>query len=712
MSKSNSLRDSHIPKSVLGGDFEIESAPEYNEVFMGIGDLPFQTGQVESFDLTGLNQECGDSVNLDNLLQASVTDLSWLELAEQDPERLPQDSHSIVPELEELWRTASTDHFTLESNTIDLDSVRYQESLDGDVFKPSIDTNTYETIVSKAMRRSAKGEHLDTIVEDLLLQAGESVHTFKRAVECLRNEHGLVGNVYIRKSAFPNYDSGKWNDFIRKNFKEAQYIIVSKEDLNRSYIIDGRCTYSGKKAVLQVPWKEAYSYYTPRLVATGYKLASGDYKTTLKTAFISGPLEEVQTESYKPVQKDITEGVDSKQARSDLQEYTPEDVTGRLANDLDKREYAKQQKFVQERITKMVQAGLIPTDEGLVLLQSTDHPQDILKAATFISTRVKSGTYSGQGSNTESNVALSELRLQRWESSFSSIKDSVDKRKAQELYESSTEARYNKVISKYAKVVQQEINRGVTGSVLSDYISRSVPQELAQDVLSKITGLKEALATQPKEDVVYSDAVYTQHSPVHTPKQASMFPKTGSAWLRRTMTEGFSGKNLDELIQHKFTDQVLAAGQQVISTVRQEHEGASGFLYVDVEAYNHNNKQGCEDGALKHRTNNIPAVKGMDKCGSCVHNKKLADGTPVCGLFKKTILMDTQIPDTLKRQNIQNAEMDDFEVTASLFQSVDAPTYNPTEFGLHNANLDEIDITGITKDDKLASILFDGWIID
>ena len=176
--------------------------------------------------------------------------------------------------------------------------------------------------------------------------------------------------------------------------------------------------------------------------------------------------------------------------------------------------------------------------------------------------------------------------------------------------------------------------------------------------------------------------------------------------IRRAMSEGLAGKELSGFIGLRFTERVLTASTDLIAEVRGRHEGASGHLYVDAEAYaSPTGSAGCEKAAAKHRANQIPSVAAMPRCGSCTKARALEDGTMKCGVYNKALLDDLTGDeiDRIKAANIKGANMTDAETTASYF----APTYDPSEFSLHNANLEGID-TNLPETEKMSEILFGG----
>ena len=783
------LKESHLPTDVFGSAFETEGTVQCEDFAISMtADIDVSVEYIEP-SIDGLNCGCGEQVELQDYLFTPESDLSWLDLEEESFE---VEDYTTIPELEDLWRTSDNNGLWLEANTKDLDSVKYEEGLTKESTQ-QFDVNTYTEIVCKAMRRSAMGHDLNTILDEVVLSAAENLSHYKQAMEMIVKDHGLVGKVFLRKSAYPNYESGQWTEHIRKHFGNVKYLVVDNTDFNRTYITDGMCTMTRKQAVTSVPWEKAFSHYSKRLVSTGHKLGTGTRRQVLKKAFLRGP-EAIKVESNFPVQKDITKDVSSKQALETVQSYSPEDVTSKIQTAKQTRELVQLRQAVHNKVRLLQAGGLLPEEEASSLLKSTDHPEDVLKTATFISTRIKTGTYSGQPNSLESMTALGELRALRQQNDLKRIQEQVEKKARQLEYESTFEYKADQVLQKMASKVQGEINRGVKGSVLQDYIDRVVPTKVKTLVLEKVSGLEEALSNTTTQTATYSDVVYTPHNPTtqverqvtskeieslinkvqsevnrgitgnllqefilstvpqklakqvlfkvsglsealeetevetntydnvvytqHTAKQATRVVnpndiKVASKWVRQQMSEGVAGDELDSLIQSKFSTQFLTDAQQELTTTRRNHEGASGFLYVDTEAYaSPTGVKGCEKAALKHRVNNIPAVTAMDRCSTCVHNNVTADGTPRCALFNKTLLFDTVIPEDIKQQNIKSANMTDFETTASMFSSQNAPLYNPNEFGLQNDVLDNISTDLEVSTEKLSSILFDGWNID
>jgi len=549
------------------------------------------------------------------------------------------------------------------------------------------------------MRRSAMGQNISTVIRETLESVGEDYKRYVPAMRSVKAEHGLNGYVFIRKSAFPNFESGKWKDHIRKFHSNARYIIVAKEDFGKTFIEDGRCRYTGKEAVLEVPWEEAYNHYAPRLKSTGHKIGSGDYKKALQIAFLNGP-EEVKVETNYSIQKNPADLISSRNAKQQFEQYKPE----RKVYDPTNARIQKMHAAVEKKLNQMVKELGLSAKAANEILQSGEHPKDMLKAASLIVSRVASGQYSGENQ-------YGDFQTER------SLRNTADLTlKATEIEKQRSESRISSGINK----VKVAIKKGLRGETLSKEISRIFePRDLLQakgklvPLLLKSGSLKK---TENKTSSYDGDGMGKSMAPLTVSKVAKVVnPKVASAlgWVRRTMSEGFAGKDLDDLISSRFANDLLTQLGDSLSQTRGVHEGASGFLYVDASAYaSETGSKGCEKAASKHRTNGIPAVASMDRCGTCVHRKVLEDGTPRCGVFNKTLLVDIETPNAIKNRNIESTNMTDAETTASLFSSMGADIFNPEEFGLKNSNLEEICFDNLPETEKISKILFGGWDID
>jgi hypothetical protein len=205
---------------------------------------------------------------------------------------------------------------------------------------------------------------------------------------------------------------------------------------------------------------------------------------------------------------------------------------------------------------------------------------------------------------------------------------------------------------------------------------------------------------------VQREAEYRHPEQVVSPKEIAQTVR----WARQQMSEGFASRDLDSLIAYRVEPRVKWAAQQQLVHVRGKHEGLSGHLYVDAAAYaTPKTAKGCEEGALRHRANQLRYVLAMERCDGCVF--KNVDG--VCQKYNKTLI--DEIPDgaeAFRRQALASHDMSDAEETASMFHDNDiraASNPNPVdEFGLHNSSLDEVETEDATRP-SLDGIFFGGF---
>jgi len=258
------LGESHIPSGLLtptlGSNYGLDGYPDM-DYGMGTLDGVLDPDFMESPALpTGLsiNAAMDDEDGMDltaMLMEDSLADLSWLDPTQfQDTERLPEKLTSI-PELEEAWGVhRRTDGMNVFAR--DLEQARYEE---GATAPKKATARSLEKVISRAMRRSAKGEDIDSILKEAVLRLGDQMRRVASALFLVKDEHGLAGNVFIRAAAYPGYGQGKWREHDQRHAKSARYVIVSPKEMKASWIQDGRCIYTKKRAVTEVPWRDSTS---------------------------------------------------------------------------------------------------------------------------------------------------------------------------------------------------------------------------------------------------------------------------------------------------------------------------------------------------------------------------------------------------------------------------------------------------------------------
>lgn len=174
-------------------------------------------------------------------------------------------------------------------------------------------------------------------------------------------------------------------------------------------------------------------------------------------------------------------------------------------------------------------------------------------------------------------------------------------------------------------------------------------------------------------------------------------------WVRLQLADGVLGDTLDSLLRVRWSQALLDAAQEILSELRKEHEGLSGVLYIDAQAYDQPvGIKGCEDGALKHRTNPIKYVLSIPKCNSCVHNKQVFSGDSVCSIYNKSLVSGFPEEElkAYQKKVIRLANAPDHEVTASYYDSA--------EYGLQSPLDEAFDLDSATTNEQLGEVLFGG----
>jgi len=215
---------------------------------------------------------------------------------------------------------------------------------------------------------------------------------------------------------------------------------------------------------------------------------------------------------------------------------------------------------------------------------------------------------------------------------------------------------------------------------------------------------------QDTEVQEYTGKVYKQLIPERRLSKTSRVDvRKMLRWARLQMTEGVLGKDLTDLISHRFSPTLVQAAQEDLIQIRNAHEGLSGQVYVDTEAYaSAEGTSGCDKGARRHRANGIKFALCMPRCGTCKFANKLPDGTSVCQKYNKIMVDEAPVEDAevYQREALRLANANDAEITASLFNS-----YDPSEFNLSNHTMSSVTIDDAPEYEQLSGLFFGGMDI-
>lgn len=264
------------------------------------------------------------------------------------------------------------------------------------------------------------------------------------------------------------------------------------------------------------------------------------------------------------------------------------------------------------------------------------------------------------------------------------------------------------------KVKATEISEGrKIASRVDHYISNGILNEEDVNHAFSLKGeakFKELYKLAVKGASAKKSKFKGQKYEAHIAKRASNPTKTAheaqsdkiATWLRQKISEGSAGEELDVLVATRFSQDVLKAHSDRIASVRSEHEGLSGHVYVDASAYMTKGTEGCDKGALVHRANQIPTLLKTSKCGSCVFN---TDGS--CQKYNKPIIASAgevvESPQSYQQEMIRLANASDSEQTASLFVN----NYDANEFNLTAS--DSVSVDDAPSHEELGDVLFGGF---
>lgn len=480
-----------LPDGVVHGSEE-ENYPVPEGVVMDEAE-GFDLGELGVVAYSGLpqpeTQEITDARE-DNV--PDIVDFSWLADATQDPERLPSlDTNKVIPELQEYWG-ARTDGITrIEAR--DLSDVRAHEAAEDDTPKWRFTNEQLRAVLAGAMRRSAMGIPIKQIKEEVVRLLGHEASRLTKPMKALENEHGLVGNVYIRASAYPGLLKGKWAKHIRKTHKRARYLIACGECDACKCGDHGSCACNAKlglKAVKKVDWNKAYKHYAKMLEATGRldrKATIMDKRIALRDAFLrreSAP--DLAVEPVFPTHKAPSQRVSAKEAQRALKSLAPVEREI-LTNDA--LTMKAKRKKVRQRLSHLVKANLLSQGEAKKLLASKDQPNAILKRARgIIASRKNEGEYRGDGrlpkmaSDEEALEGLTDLR-----------KKAQSQREAQGAMREVKKALDGENLLQVKQMVRwtrQQMSEGMAGRDLTDLMAGRWNEKLIKAASSQLVQIR------------------------------------------------------------------------------------------------------------------------------------------------------------------------------------------------------------------------------
>lgn len=364
----------------------------------GLSVLPdgFLGSREASSEMPDALVETGDEAGFGDLSNSGLVsnpeplliDLSWLEQATQDPNRLPKvPNSSVLKGLVEAWGTDRRTTGIGESHPVrPPPPPRSRTSL-----LPGNDV--LGELIASASRRSAFGEPLEDIVRDTAAALGPSldqVHTvpvlqrFARDVRAVAEEHGVHGRVYLRDSAFPGLLTGKWSERIRQKCAKVPFWLTTPGSR-----LSAHKNFLGKRVVTEVPWRAALNHFRPLLEANGIKVASGDPKAALL-----GALSATTAKAPKVGGVAVVAPVDTVSFADAWKVFASAPVPEREVVQRDDTGL----KEARAQVARWVSKGLLDRTAGTQLLRTDTDPKTLLdRGASLILAAGKTPTYMGSG---------------------------------------------------------------------------------------------------------------------------------------------------------------------------------------------------------------------------------------------------------------------------------------------------------------------------
>jgi hypothetical protein len=339
-----------------------------------------------------------------------------------------------------------------------------------------------------------------------------------------------------------------------------------------------------------------------------------------------------------------------------------------------------------------------------------------MRMATLLAARTKQAAYSG--------AAVQDARVQISAEEFAAATSTQARTAAQvRTAAAAADGERHRLLQKFATIeneyraakikavkIARAVKDGVKGSKLRKLVASTLSDRERKLVSKDIDpflvrgGFYEKKQKGPRQyqGAVLKEAAAQRVPDILPPQEV----RKAIRWARQQLSEGFSGDQLDTLMQHRFSPPLVKAASEQLVQIRSKHEGLAGYVYVDSQAYaSKKGSAGCDKGALKHRANGLKFVLAMDRCGPCVF--KNADG--VCQKYNKVLVDEIAGPEmeAIRQANLRSGNMTDQEATASLFgptnmmSQIEDPV---SEFQLHNGSMDNVDLDDLKNSAEIAQL--------
>lgn len=508
---------------------------------------------------------------------------------------------------------------------------------------------------------SAKGATKRELANLALEHLGaEHASVMASVINALDEERGLLGNVYVMASAYPEA-LRQFPASVKKFAKQASYVVGGTQEW-------------GLMPVPEVPWDEAYGRYAPKLTQLGYTVPNtGNPKSDLRTAFLTGPKAK---EILMPHRQEVLAPADriSLEDAKKVVASLPSD-RGTVAPMADKTEARKRTQFLAG-LKDHVRSGAITETESLILHRSALPVAKLAAALATVLGQTKRSGYKGAG--TYHTLDKQNQRNQMFASLVS--QEDIDALGMKQAHSSVDDAlSKGLILPREAAILKDKCK---TASVLKRMLTAAIQTAHTRRAIEYTP-----TAPNPYSGNVMVAAGTNNHSVEHKAVNAGLAKLASEAGstvnevsdylksVRRDLAAGFVGSAFD-LRQFNYGTSMRTATAAIVSNLRQTHEGASFFHYVDAEPFA-TSTEGCRKAA-KVLASKLPVTAAVvlecSKCASCtLRVPKMGSGS-LCTAYNKEVVSQVSVPLNVRKENVQ---------AACSLQSLSVDrSYDPQEVGL------------------------------
>lgn len=526
-----------------------------------------------------------------------------------------------------------------------------------------LDTNKVQRVARLLARKahSEKGATRQELAELALKHLGaEHASVMASVINTLDEERGLLGNVYVLASAYPNAQR-QFPDSVKKFAKRATYVVGGSQEW-------------GLTSVPEVPWAEAYGQYAPKLIQLGYSVPNtGNPKADLRTAFLAGPKEK---EVLLPHRQEVLAPAD----RISLADATK--VVASLPSERgaipalpDKTEARKRKQFLAG-LGDHVRSGAITESEALILHRSKLPVAKLASALATVLSQAKRSDYQGEGTYHTQDKQNQRTQI------FASLasQEDIDALSLKKAHSSVDDALSKGLILPSEAAILKD--KCKTASVLKRMLQAAI-----QTAHTRRTIEYTPTPINPYSGTVMVASGTNDHSIDHKTVNAGLAKLASEAGttvtevsdylraVRRDLASGFVGSAFD-LRQTNYGASMRAATAAIVNNLRQTHEGASFFHYIDAESFA-TSVDGCRKAA-KVLGSKLPVTAGVvlecSKCASCPMRMPNMGSGSICSVYGREVVSHVSVPLNIRKANVH--------AVCGLQSLSGNSAYDPQELGL------------------------------